>query len=141
MNISTFLPHWYYLMSILQVTLLSGSVSGHVPTHTGYVGHGMLSRAVAFAPPLHKFILATLKAVRRPRGTPMIVRSYTGDQLNSGIAFERVRSEGMKVIGGENCTLPSTGNTARRRGLCGSIPAHKVGKLCDYSLNRRAKQV
>ena len=59
----------------------------------------------------------------------MIVKNYTGDRLNFGIALERARSEGMKVsmvIVGEDCALPSSDQSAGRRGLCGVILVHKV---------------
>ena len=96
----------------------------------------MLSVAVAgavFASPPPASILAALRTVRSPGGTLMIVKNYTGDRLNFGIALERARSEGMEVrmvIVGEDCALPSRGNTAGRRGLCGTILVHKVGELC-----------
>ena len=126
-------PLWPYL-TLTQVTLLSGGGSGHEPAHAGYVGHGMLSVAVAgavFASPSPASILAALRAIS-PGGTLMIVKNYTGDRLNFGIALERAKSEGMKVtmvIVGEDCALPSTGKAAGRRGLCGTILVHKVGKL------------
>ena len=125
---------WHY-RTLTQVTLLSGGGSGHEPAHAGYVGRGMLSVAVAgavFASPSPASILAALRAIRSPRGTLMIVKNYTGDRLNFGIALERARSEGMKVtmvIVGEDCALPSTGKAAGRRGLCGTILVHKVCKL------------
>ena len=96
----------------------------------------MLSVAVAgavFASPPPASILAALRTVRSPGGTLMIVKNYTGDRLNFGIALERAKSEGMEVrmvIVGEDCALPSRGNTAGRRGLCGTILVHKVGELC-----------
>lgn len=128
----------YYIISIpsphphVQVTLLSGGGSGHEPAHAGYVGRGMLSVVVAgavFASPPPASILAALRAVRSSGGTLMIVKNYTGDRLNFAIALERARSEGMKVtmvIVGEDCALPSTGKSSKRRGLCGTVLVHKV---------------
>ena len=119
------------------MTLLSGGGSGHEPAHTGYVGRGMLSAAVAgavFAPPPPESILAALRAVKSPRGTLMIVKNYPNDVHNFSKALEEARSEGMDVkmvIVGEDCVLPSTGEADERRGLCGTILVHKVGKLCD----------
>ena len=116
----------------LQVTLLSGGGSGHEPAHAGYIGKGMLTAAVAggvFASPPPGSILAALRAIRSPAGSLMIVKNYTGDRLNFGIALERARSEGMQVgmvVIGEDCALPSEGNTAGRRGLCGTVLMHKV---------------
>ena len=59
----------------------------------------------------------------------MIVYNYTGDRLTFGIALERARSEGINVsmvIVGEDCALPSSDQSAGRRGLCGVILVHKV---------------
>ena len=130
----------HYLTSIFKVTLLSGGGSGHEPAHTGYVGCGMLSGAVAgavFAPPPPESILAALRAVKSPRGTLMIVKNYANDVRNFSKALEQAVSEGMDVkmvIVGEDCVLPSTGKADERRGLCGTILVHKVGKLCDCAL-------
>ncbi len=96
----------------------------------------MLTAAVTgavFASPPPGSILAALRAIRSPGGTLMIVTNYTGDRLNFGIALERARSEGMSVemvVVGEDCALPSEGNAAGRRGLCGTILVHKVRVLC-----------
>ena len=121
-----------FVLPIMQATLLCGGGSGHEPAHGGYVGRGMLTAAVAgavFASPPPASILAALRAIRSPAGTLMIVKNYTGDRLNFGIALEQARSEGMKVsmvIVGEDCALPSNDTSAGRRGLCGVILVHKV---------------
>ena len=62
-------------------------------------------------------------------GTLMIVKNYTGDRLNFGIAAERAKTEGMKVemvVVGEDCALTSADKTAGRRGLAGTVFIHKV---------------
>ena len=59
----------------------------------------------------------------------MIVKNYTGDRLNFGIAAERAKGEGVRVVMvvvGEDTALPSTGKSAGRRGLCGTVLVHKV---------------
>ena len=92
----------------------------------------MLTAAVAgavFASPPPGSVLAALRAIRSPAGTLMIVKNYTGDRLNFGIALEQARGEGMKVemvVVGEDCALPSEGKAAGRRGLCGTVLVHKV---------------
>ena len=66
------------------MTLLSGGGSGHEPAHAGYVGHGMLTAAVCgavFASPPPGSIMATLRAIRSPAGTLMIVKNYTGKSV------------------------------------------------------------
>ena len=78
-----------------------------------------------------------LRAVKSPRGTLMIVKNYDEDVHNFSKALEQAMSEGMDVkmvIVGEDCVLPSTGEADKRRGLCGTILIHKVGKLCECAL-------
>ena len=61
----------------------------------------------------------------------LIVKNYTGDRLNFGLAAERAKAEGIKVdmvVIGEDCALTSTDKTAGRRGLCGTLLIHKVSK-------------
>ena len=81
-----------------QVALISGGGSGHEPAHGGYVGSGMLSAAVAgevFSSPSPRSVLAALRAAAGPRGALLIVKNYTGDRLNFGLAAEMARSEGI----------------------------------------------
>ena len=82
------------------VTLISGGGSGHEPAHAGYIGHGMLSAAVlgnVFASPSVSQILAAIRVCCGPKGCLLIVKNYTGDRLNFGMAMEKARSEGFKV--------------------------------------------
>ncbi|XP_041354639.1 triokinase/FMN cyclase-like isoform X2 [Gigantopelta aegis] len=126
-----------------KVTLLSGGGSGHEPAHAGYVGRGMLSAAVAGAvftsPPPHS-IQSAIRAIGKdnPAGVLLIVKNYTGDRLNFGLAAERAKAEGIKVdmvVVGEDCALTSTDKTAGRRGLCGTVLIHKIaGGLAEQGL-------
>lgn len=83
-----------------QVTLICGGGSGHEPAHAGYIGHGMLAGAVlgnVFAsPPVHA-ILAAIRVCAGTKGTLLIIKNYTGDRLNFGMATERARGEGINV--------------------------------------------
>lgn len=83
-----------------KVSLICGGGSGHEPAHAGYVGKGMLSGAVAgsvFASPPVAVILHLIRHVTGPKGCLVIVKNYTGDCLNFGLAVERARQEGLKV--------------------------------------------
>src|SRR3954454_11219486 len=54
-----------------RVALVSGGGSGHEPAHSGYVGRGMLSAAVAgevFTSPGPDAVLAAIRAVTGPPG-------------------------------------------------------------------------
>lgn len=60
------------------------------------------------------------------------MKNYTGDRLNFGLAAERARNEGYvvsMVIVDEDCALASADKTAGRRGLCGTVIAHKVCRI------------
>ena len=79
-----------------QVAVISGGGSGHEPAHAGYVGSGMLSAAAAgevFTSPDPESVLAAIQAVAGPPGVLLIVKNYTGDRLNFGLAAEMARSQ------------------------------------------------
>ncbi|KAJ4973961.1 hypothetical protein NE237_007135 [Protea cynaroides] len=115
-----------------KVAVISGGGSGHEPAHAGFVGEGMLTAAICgevFASPNVDSILAGIRAVTGPMGCLLIVKNYTGDRLNFGLAAEHAKSEGYKiemVIVGEDCALPPPRGIAGRRGLAGTILVNKV---------------
>ena len=115
-----------------RVALISGGGSGHEPAHAGYVGRGMLSAAVAgdvFTSPPPDAVLAAIRAVTGPRGCLLIVKNYTGDRLNFGLAAERARAEGLAVemvLVADDVALADATGHAGRRGLAGTILVHKV---------------
>lgn len=115
-----------------KVAVISGGGSGHEPAHAGFVGEGMLTAAICgdvFASPPVDSILAGIRAVTGPMGCLLIVKNYTGDRLNFGLAAEEAKSEGYKVemvIVGDDCALPPPRGIAGRRGLAGTILVHKV---------------
>jgi dihydroxyacetone kinase len=83
-----------------KVALVSGGGSGHEPAHAGFVGAGMLTAAVCgdvFASPSVDAVLAGILAVTGPSGCLLIVKNYTGDRLNFGLAAERARAFGLNV--------------------------------------------
>ncbi|XP_057709798.1 triokinase/FMN cyclase [Corythoichthys intestinalis] len=122
-----------------KVALVSGGGSGHEPAHGGYVGAGMLSAAVAgavFASPPPASILAAILCLHNAgaSGVLLIVKNYTGDRLNFGLAAEQARNHGVDVdmvVVADDCafTCPSK---AGKRGLCGTILIHKLaGALAE----------
>ena len=81
-----------------RVALISGGGSGHEPAHAGFVGKGMLTAAVCgevFASPSVDAVLAGILAVTGKAGCLLIVKNYTGDRLNFGLAAERARAFGL----------------------------------------------
>ncbi|RIA89087.1 Dak1 domain-containing protein [Glomus cerebriforme] len=116
-----------------QVTLISGGGAGHEPAHAAFVGPNLLSAAVSgniFASPSTSQILAAIRRVQSPHGTLLIVKNYTGDCLNFGLAAERAKAEGIKVeiviVGDDVGVGRKQGGLVGRRGLAGTIFVHKV---------------
>ncbi|MFM0719567.1 dihydroxyacetone kinase subunit DhaK [Paraburkholderia strydomiana] len=115
-----------------EVALISGGGSGHEPAHGGYVGHGMLSAAVAgevFTSPSTDAVLDAIRAVAGPAGALLIVKNYTGDRFNFGLAAEIARAESIPtdmVIVADDVALTASGDHAGRRGLAGTVLVHKI---------------
>ncbi|MBV8552407.1 MAG: dihydroxyacetone kinase subunit DhaK [Acidobacteriaceae bacterium] len=116
----------------LQVALISGGGSGHEPAHAGYIGQGMLSAAVAgevFTSPPTASVLSAIRAVAGKPGALLIVKNYTGDRLNFGLAAEMARAEGTlveTVIVADDVALAGSEQTAGRRGIAGTVLIHKI---------------
>jgi triose/dihydroxyacetone kinase / FAD-AMP lyase (cyclizing) len=115
-----------------QVAVISGGGSGHEPAHAGYIGVGMLSAAVigeVFTSPSSDSVFAAIKAVSGEPGAVLVVKNYTGDRLNFGLAAEMALAEGISVemvIVDDDVALKGTGQTTGARGLAGTIFIHKL---------------
>ncbi|MDG4890245.1 dihydroxyacetone kinase subunit DhaK [Mesorhizobium sp. WSM4887] len=112
-----------------KVSVVSGGGAGHEPSHAGFVGAGMLTAAVSgeiFASPSVEAVLAAIRATTGPAGCLLIVKNYTGDRLNFGLAAEKARAEGFAVdmvIVGDDIALP---DIAQPRGIAGTLFVHKI---------------
>ncbi len=112
-----------------KVALVSGGGSGHEPAHAGFVGPGMLTAAVCgevFASPSVDAVLAGILAVTGNAGCLLIVKNYTGDRLNFGLAAELARALGHKVemvVVDDDVALP---NLPQPRGVAGTLFVHKI---------------
>lgn len=118
-----------------KVALVSGGGSGHEPAHAGFVGKGMLTAAVCgdvFASPSVDAVLAGILAVTGPAGCLLIVKNYTGDRLNFGLAAERARAFGHRVsmvVVDDDIALP---DLPQARGVAGTLFVHKItGALAE----------
>jgi len=59
----------------------------------------------------------------------VVVKNYTGDRVNFGLAIERAKAHGIRcemVVAAEDCALMSSNRSTGRRGLCGAMFLHKV---------------
>lgn len=132
-----------------KVSVVSGGGAGHEPSHAGFVGKGMLTATVSgeiFASPSVEAVLAAIRAVTGPAGCLLVVKNYTGDRLNFGLAAEKARAEGFRVemvIVADDIALP---DIAQPRGVAGTLFVHKISghlseaghKLADIAAAARA---
>lgn len=130
-----------------RVAVISGGGAGHEPAHAGFVGKGMLTAAVCgdlFASPSVDAVLNAIVAMTGDRGCLLIVKNYTGDRLNFGLAAEKAKRYGLKVemvIVGDDIALP---DNKQPRGIAGTALVHKIagyaaeqgkslGEVCDLA--------
>jgi dihydroxyacetone kinase len=77
-------------------------------------------------------VLAGILAVTGKAGCLLIVKNYTGDRLNFGLAAERARAQGLKVsmvVVDDDIALP---DLPQARGVAGTLFVHKIaGALAD----------
>jgi Dak1 domain len=114
------------------VSIICGGGAGHEPAHAGFVGEGMLSAAVfgnVFASPSVSAILAAIRVCSGPKGVLLIVKNYTGDKLNFGMAMEKAKREKIDVrmvIVDDDCALPVGKGITGGRGVAGVVFVHKI---------------
>lgn len=124
-----------------RVGLVSGGGSGHEPLHAGFLGRGMLD-AVApgkvFASPHNLQVLEASRRAAGPEGVLHVVKNYTGDRINFGIAAERLRLEGVevrRVLVDDDLATESDETATGRRGTGATVVVEKLlGGAADTGL-------
>ncbi|KAJ6541562.1 dihydroxyacetone kinase [Mycena capillaripes] len=120
-----------------KVALICGGGSGHEPSHAGFVGEGMLSAAVCgnvFASPNSSQVRRGIDLVENDAGTLILVKNYTGDVLNFGLAAEQYAAEHAEksnkvkfiVVGDDVAVGKTQGGIVGRRGLAGVVLVYKI---------------
>lgn len=115
-----------------RVALLSGGGSGHEPLHVGFVGEGMLDAACPgriFTSPHNRQIFVASRAVAGPEGVLHVVKNYTGDRINFGIAAERLAHEDIpcaRVLVNDDLASESDNIATGRRGTGATVLVEKV---------------
>ncbi|KAK7044661.1 dihydroxyacetone kinase [Favolaschia claudopus] len=121
-----------------KVALVCGGGSGHEPSHAGFVGEGMLSAAVCgniFASPSSSQVRRGIDLVENDAGTLILVKNYTGDILNFGLAAEQYAAEHAQeksgkvkflVVGDDVAVGRTQGGIVGRRGLAGVVLVYKI---------------
>lgn len=115
-----------------KVAVVSGGGAGHEPAHAGYVGTGLLTAAVSgdvFTSPSTDAVLDAIREVGGPAGVLLVVKNYTGDVLNFGLAGQLARAEGIPVeivVVRDDVALIDLHGPDARRGLAGTVLIHKI---------------
>ncbi|KAF8966336.1 dihydroxyacetone kinase 1 [Flammula alnicola] len=128
-----------------KVALMCGGGSGHEPAHAGFVGQGILKGAVCgniFASPNASQVRRGIDLVDNDKGrvpflwpfTVIIVKNYTGDVLNFGLAKEQYaaqhpgKAQRLKfvIVGDDVAVGREQGKIVGRRGLAGTVLVYKI---------------
>ncbi|TIA74467.1 hypothetical protein E3P92_01236 [Wallemia ichthyophaga] len=120
-----------------KVSLIAGGGSGHEPTHSSFVGDGMLNAAIPgtiFASPNTAQILRGIQLASSPQGTLVIVKNYTGDVLHFGLAKEKFAAQNPEAARFTRFIMASDdvsvgrkqAGIVGRRGLAGVTLIHKM---------------
>lgn len=115
-----------------KVGLVGGGGSGCEPTHTGFVGHGMLDAAVPgqiFTSPVPLQIVAATRRADTGKGVLHVIKNFTGEVMNFGMAQEILYFDDVEVaqvIVDDDVSIPDDGETAGRRGLGATVLVEKI---------------
>ncbi|MCX7842578.1 MAG: dihydroxyacetone kinase subunit DhaK [Clostridia bacterium] len=115
-----------------KVGLVSGGGSGHEPAHAGYVGKGMLDAAVSgnvFASPSPDRVLKGIQEANTGEGVLLIIKNYSGDIMNFGMAKDLAEMEGIRVeavVVKDDVAVKDSTYSTGRRGIAGTVFVHKV---------------
>ncbi|WP_072802789.1 dihydroxyacetone kinase family protein [Rhodococcoides yunnanense] len=123
-----------------RVAVLSGGGSGHEPMHAGFIGKGMLAAVcpgLVFTSPNALQVHEASKAIGVGGGVLHIVKNYTGDVMNFGIARELLREDGIEsdcvVVDDDVATERADGDGPGRRGTAATVV---VEKICGAAAER-----
>ncbi len=112
--------------------MVSGGGSGHEPSHAGFVGDGMLSAAVAgdvFTSPTPDQIQIAMQDADQGQGVLLIVKNYTGDNLNFEMVQEMAEMDDIQseiVVVDDDIAVEDSEFTAGKRGVAGTVLVHKI---------------
>lgn len=113
-----------------QVAVVVGGGSGHYPAFCGIVGPGFATGAVVgniFTSPSAAQVYSVAKAADQGRGVILSFGNYAGDNMNFGIAAERLRKEGIDTrIVVVTDDIASSPQESERRGIAGDFTVFKA---------------
>lgn len=115
-----------------KVGLVAGGGSGCEPLHSGYVGHGMLDASCpgeVFTSPVPDQIVAATRAANTGSGVLHVVKNFSGEVMNFGMAEELLSFEDIPVktvLVNDDVAVADLPGTAGRRGLGATILIEKI---------------
>lgn len=115
-----------------KVAVVTGGGSGHYPAFCGVVGPGFADGAVVgniFTSPSAADALSVARAADRGAGVVFSFGNYAGDNMNFGLAVERLEREGIRahnvVVTDDVASAPDE-ERGKRRGVVGDFVVFKV---------------
>ncbi|GLC83400.1 dihydroxyacetone kinase subunit DhaK [Lacrimispora brassicae] len=115
-----------------KVAVISGGGAGHEPAHAGYVGKGMLDAAVSgnvFSSPSPDRIGEAINQMNSGKGVLLIIKNYSGDIMNFGLASDLAEAEDIDVewvVVKDDVAVPDSTYSTGRRGIAGTVFVHKI---------------
>lgn len=115
-----------------KVAVISGGGAGHEPAHAGYVGKGMLDAAVSgnvFSSPSPDRIGDAINRMNTGKGVLLIIKNYSGDIMNFGLASDLAEAEDIQVesvVVKDDVAVPDSTYSTGRRGIAGTVFVHKI---------------
>lgn len=115
-----------------KVAVVTGGGSGHYPAFCGVVGPGFADGAVIgniFTSPSAEDACSVGRAADRGAGVVFCFGNYAGDNMNFGLAVERLGREGIRahnVVVTDDIASAPRQETAKRRGVVGDFVVFKV---------------
>ena len=115
-----------------KVAVISGGGAGHEPAHAGYVGKGMLDAAVSgnvFSSPSPDRIGEAINQMNCGKGVLLIIKNYSGDIMNFGLASDLAEAEDIEVewvVVKDDVAVPDSTYSTGRRGIAGTVFVHKI---------------
>lgn len=115
-----------------KVGLVGGGGSGCEPTHSGFVGPGMLDAAAPgeiFTSPNPFQVVAATRAAEAGAGVLHVIKNFTGEVMNFGMAQEILSFENFRiesVLVNDDASVADSPDTAGRRGLGATVLVEKI---------------
>ena len=115
-----------------KVAVVTGGGSGHYPAFCGVVGPGFADGAVIgniFTSPSAEDAYSVARAADTGAGVVFSFGNYAGDNMNFGLAVERLQREGVRahnVVVTDDVASAPPDEVAKRRGVAGDFVVFKV---------------